>query len=156
MVRIAGTIGDASYTTKYSTSRHPSITYLPDTLKNLLSFRSSDGNTLVVSSTDGYCSIINFKQGELGQIYQPQDVLNQENDVTNGHINQEISKQDSKSTKCEEERPASEIETNPCNNTVNATKHEHESEKEIHLSNSSEFAKIQNASTKEEPMEVIC
>merc|ERR1711997_1429080 len=41
---------------------------------------SSDGNTLVVSSTDGYCSIINFKVGELGQIYQPQEVLN-ENDL---------------------------------------------------------------------------
>ena len=35
--------------------------------------RSSDGNTLVVSSTDGYCSIINFKSGELGQIYQPKE-----------------------------------------------------------------------------------
>merc|ERR550532_819256 len=32
---------------------------------------SSDGNTLVVSSTDGYCSIINFKPGELGQVYHP-------------------------------------------------------------------------------------
>merc|ERR1712226_1162083 len=32
---------------------------------------SSDGNTLVVSSTDGYCSIINFKQGELGEVYHP-------------------------------------------------------------------------------------
>jgi len=36
---------------------------------------SSDGNTLVVSSTDGYCSIINFKKGELGAIYQPQEEL---------------------------------------------------------------------------------
>ena len=35
--------------------------------------RSSDGNTLVVSSTDGYCSIINFKSGEIGQIYQPNE-----------------------------------------------------------------------------------
>ena len=37
--------------------------------------RSSDGNTLVVSSTDGYCSIINFKKGELGAIYQPREEL---------------------------------------------------------------------------------
>merc|ERR1712051_677845 len=39
---------------------------------------SSDGNTLVVSSTDGYCSIINFKKGELGAIYQPQEELGKE------------------------------------------------------------------------------
>ena len=37
--------------------------------------RSSDGNTLVVSSTDGYCSIINFKKGELGEIYKPREEL---------------------------------------------------------------------------------
>ena len=37
--------------------------------------RSSDGNTLVVSSTDGYCSIINFKKGELGALYQPREEL---------------------------------------------------------------------------------
>ena len=29
----------------------------------------------MVSSTDGYCSIINFKKGELGAIYQPQEEL---------------------------------------------------------------------------------
>ncbi|XP_015113309.1 chromatin assembly factor 1 subunit B [Diachasma alloeum] len=30
---------------------------------------SSDGRLLVVSSTDGYCSIIHFQEGELGKIY---------------------------------------------------------------------------------------
>ncbi|XP_011314709.1 chromatin assembly factor 1 subunit B [Fopius arisanus] len=30
---------------------------------------SSDGQMLVVSSTDGYCSIIHFQKGELGEIY---------------------------------------------------------------------------------------
>ena len=30
-------------------------------------FRSSDGRILVVSSLDGYCSIISFKDGELGK-----------------------------------------------------------------------------------------
>ena len=29
----------------------------------------------MVSSTDGYCSIINFKKGELGAIYQPHEEL---------------------------------------------------------------------------------
>lgn len=32
-------------------------------------FRSSDGSTLVVSSSDGYCSIVQFNQGELGEPY---------------------------------------------------------------------------------------
>ena len=130
--------------------------YLPSWhIKVFISFRSSDGNTLVVSSTDGYCSIINFKQGELGQIYQPQVVLNPENGVPNGHSNQEKAKQDSQSTKIDEDRRASEIETKTCYNQCNATKHEHERDEEIHLRNSSEFAEFQDASTKEEPMEVI-
>lgn len=30
---------------------------------------SADGNILVVSSTDGYCTIIKFNQGELGELY---------------------------------------------------------------------------------------
>ncbi|KAG8036232.1 hypothetical protein G9C98_004812 [Cotesia typhae] len=30
---------------------------------------SSDGRILVVSSTDGYCSIIHFQEGELGKVY---------------------------------------------------------------------------------------
>jgi len=32
---------------------------------------SSDGRILVVSSTDGYCSIVTFSEGELGKPYQP-------------------------------------------------------------------------------------
>ncbi|XP_020709487.2 chromatin assembly factor 1 subunit B isoform X2 [Athalia rosae] len=31
---------------------------------------SSDGHLLVVSSTDGYCSIVHFQDGELGKIYE--------------------------------------------------------------------------------------
>ena len=31
--------------------------------------RSSDGSMLVVSSSDGYCSIVHFKEGELGVPY---------------------------------------------------------------------------------------
>lgn len=46
-----------------------------------LDFRSSDGNTLVVSSTDGYCSIINFKRGELGEEYIPTDTKENINEV---------------------------------------------------------------------------
>nr|CAD7441719.1 unnamed protein product [Timema bartmani] len=33
--------------------------------------RSSDGRALVVSSTDGYCSIVTFAEGELGKEYKP-------------------------------------------------------------------------------------
>ena len=32
-------------------------------------FRSSDGSSLVVSSSDGYCSIVQFNEGELGEPY---------------------------------------------------------------------------------------
>lgn len=35
---------------------------------------SNDGHTLVVSSTDGYCSIVQFPEGELGQVYQEQSL----------------------------------------------------------------------------------
>lgn len=35
---------------------------------------SNDGHTLVVSSTDGYCSIVHFPEGELGQVYQEQSL----------------------------------------------------------------------------------
>ena len=34
-------------------------------------FRSSDGRTLVISSSDGYCSIVQFNEGELGEPYDP-------------------------------------------------------------------------------------
>lgn len=36
----------------------------------LFSCRSSDGQILIVSSSDGYCSIIHFQEGELGKIYK--------------------------------------------------------------------------------------
>jgi chromatin assembly factor 1 subunit B len=32
--------------------------------------RSSDGRLLIASSSDGYCSIINFQEGQLGNIYK--------------------------------------------------------------------------------------
>lgn len=32
-------------------------------------FRSSDGSTLVISSSDGYCSTLSFEPGELGNVY---------------------------------------------------------------------------------------
>lgn len=33
-------------------------------------FRSSDGRLLIASSSDGYCSIINFEDGQLGEVYE--------------------------------------------------------------------------------------
>lgn len=35
---------------------------------------SNDGNTLLVSSTDGYCSIVQFADGELGAVYKTQSL----------------------------------------------------------------------------------
>merc|ERR1712018_981204 len=66
---------------------------------------ASDGNTLVVSSTDGYCSIINFKVGELGEVYIPTETkenINQGLDETNKH-----------------EIEPSSVETNDVNSSVN-------------------------------------
>ncbi|CAJ0836930.1 5106_t:CDS:2 [Entrophospora sp. SA101] len=37
-------------------------------LRNMLD-KSDDGNTLVVTSFDGYCSIVTFEEGELGERY---------------------------------------------------------------------------------------
>lgn len=35
-------------------------------MKTCYLFRSSDGSMLVASSSDGYCTIVHFKEGELG------------------------------------------------------------------------------------------
>lgn len=35
---------------------------------------SNDGNTLVVSSTDGYCSIVQFADDELGEVYKEKSI----------------------------------------------------------------------------------
>lgn len=37
---------------------------------------SSDGRILIVSSSDGYCTIINFQENELGRIYTAKDSVN--------------------------------------------------------------------------------
>lgn len=49
----------------------------------LISYRSSDGQILIASSSDGYCSIIHFEEGELGKIYKIKDSV-QKNTVVNG------------------------------------------------------------------------
>ena len=45
------------------------VFFLHTFLRNLFAyhFRSSDGRIVVVSSLDGYCSIISFESGELGK-----------------------------------------------------------------------------------------
>ena len=35
-------------------------------------FRSHDGRLLVISSTDGYCTVVTFSEGELGTPYHKQ------------------------------------------------------------------------------------
>ena len=40
---------------------------------------SSDGSCLVVSSTDGFCSIISFREGEIGEVYAEEKEEEKEN-----------------------------------------------------------------------------
>jgi hypothetical protein len=48
--------------------------------ENAFVSRSGSGRMLVVSSTDGYCSIVTFAVGELGVVYKPRkDTPNKEN-----------------------------------------------------------------------------
>ncbi|XP_054258509.1 chromatin assembly factor 1 subunit B [Macrosteles quadrilineatus] len=48
---------------------------------------SSDGRVLVVSSSDGYCSIITFAENELGTIYTKEDNQTPENELTKSQDN---------------------------------------------------------------------
>ena len=72
--------------------------------------RSSDGNTLVVSSTDGYCSIINFKTGELGQVYHPKDSSEKEDMVMKNEALQENNNDDNNVTAIEEKELPDQID----------------------------------------------
>ncbi|XP_046605773.1 chromatin assembly factor 1 subunit B [Neodiprion virginianus] len=54
---------------------------------------SSDGRLLVVSSTDGYCSIIHFQDGELGNVYESSLVnINDTTETKSVHSNSSKSK----------------------------------------------------------------
>lgn len=56
---------------------------------------SSDGKILVVSSTDGYCSIIHFQDGELGTIYKAEKSIII-NNLTINKINQKLTDNNNK------------------------------------------------------------
>ncbi|KAG5318395.1 CAF1B factor, partial [Pseudoatta argentina] len=58
---------------------------------NVFFYRSSDGKILITSSSDGYCSIIHFEEGELGEIYKMK-----ENSLQESTIIKEVSKNSSK------------------------------------------------------------
>lgn len=51
-------------------------------------FRSDDGRILIASSTDGYCSIIHFQKGELGQEYKKQSNIPTKSDSINNNFKQ--------------------------------------------------------------------
>ena len=42
-------------------------------VNKFFSARSCDGNMVVVSSTDGFCSVIKFTPDEIGKIYNEED-----------------------------------------------------------------------------------
>lgn len=114
---------------------------------------SSDGNTLVVSSTDGYCSIINFKPGELGQAYQPKEMLEQEDNLLNQ--GQDDKNEDSHVNSADAElNDSNAINGSDCqaNKSLSVVSL---SEKINEIPNdSNQLETPQNVSTKEEPMEI--
>lgn len=73
---------------------------------------SNDGNTLLVSSTDGYCSIVQFADGELGKVYTEQTIQ----DILNTKTAKDEPKKKKKSKKVKKEdgkekSPSVEVET---------------------------------------------
>lgn len=65
---------------------------------------SSDGNTLIVSSADGFCTLITFEDGELGDIYKPEEIEDFEMDLD------EDSSKDSKDNEIKTESPDVKLE----------------------------------------------
>lgn len=60
---------------------------------------SNDGNTLLVSSTDGYCSIVQFTDGELGKLYEEQSIQ----DIINSNTAKEEPKKKKKVKRAKKE-----------------------------------------------------
>lgn len=77
---------------------------------------SSDGNILIVSSVDGFCTLITFEVGELGEVYEKPAEEEKVNDIDSNSI-EKIDKENidenvkkttgTPSTKTEEKKPAS-------------------------------------------------
>jgi len=53
-------------------SRH--LTLKSKFVSGVIRCRSLDGRILVVASTDGYCTLVTFEEGELGHTYRDQVV----------------------------------------------------------------------------------
>ena len=53
----------------------------PNVICTLYLCRSSDGLSLVVASTDGFCSVVNFKAADLGNVYKEERVNEEKVDV---------------------------------------------------------------------------
>ena len=51
--------------------------------------RSHDGRVLVVSSTDGYCTLVTFEAGELGEPYKQRPLEGKPMEVVEGKGKQE-------------------------------------------------------------------
>jgi len=52
------------------------ITLKKDYIKHTC-FRSPNGSTLIVTSTDGYCTVLSFVDGELGEVYHEKSSISQ-------------------------------------------------------------------------------
>lgn len=70
---------------------------------------SNDGNTILASSTDGYCSIVQFTDGELGQTYKEQTLK----DILAANTQKDEPKKKKKAKKTNGLKKEDELEKSP-------------------------------------------
>lgn len=75
-------------------------------------YRSSNGRILVVSSTDGYCSIIDFSENELGRVYEGKDATITSNVFSNSNDNERITPNTSSAIETKDNTSVLDIDTN--------------------------------------------
>lgn len=73
---------------------------------------SNDGNTILASSTDGYCSIVQFSDGELGQIYKAQTIQ----DILTSKTQKDEMKKKKKTKKSTAVKKDDEVDKSPTSN----------------------------------------
>ncbi len=73
---------------------------------------SADGSVLIISSTDGFCSLVSFRDGEIGEVYDDQEIEAQQNATTDKeNVNEATNVDDGQKREIEEasKKSASEV-----------------------------------------------